>query len=195
VPTFIYVGRLVASKGLNVLLDAARMLKDEGYIFGVQIVGRGEEWKALQRQCRRLQLQDKVDFRGQLDWQSLQESLAEARALVLPSISRLEAFGIVQQEALCLATPVIASDLPGVRQVILDTKGGWLVEPGNAFSLYQAMAYLLDNEAEAKQAGKQGAMMVAQKYAWEDLCCQVEEVYRTCLRNNVSVGKMVPLRQ
>jgi len=123
IPTFTFIGRLAASKGVNILLEAVEILSKRNEKFKLNIIGEGEERQNLEKLRNRLKIDDQVHFWGRTSRSDLLDKLSTSRALILPSLSPLEAFGIVQQEALAHGVPVIASNLPGVRQVIGDTGG------------------------------------------------------------------------
>ena len=99
------------------------------------VVGTGELLNAYKKEAAHLGIADRVTFTGGVTDEELARWYAGARAEILPSTDRSEAFGIVLIEAMACGTPVIASDLPGVRTVVERVHGGVLVPVGIASSL------------------------------------------------------------
>lgn len=175
-PYALFVGRLAASKGVTDLVDAApRMLRETG-LEEVRIVGEGEEEKTLRRRAADVH---GVRLLGSLPFEELKEQYAGASLVVLPSTSRLEAFGIVQLEAFASGTPVLASDVPGVREVGVEGETSLLFEPGDPESLADAAADLLSRDTEAM--GRAARELVEERYTWSGVAERVEAVYRDVL--------------
>lgn len=150
---FLFVGRLVPYKGVDVLLDALALVPNARLV----IVGEGPLEGALRAQTLRLGLQDRVGFAGTLNEAGIAARLVAARGLVLPSVDASEAFGLVQLEAMGAGVPVIATDLPtGVPEVGVPGETGLLVPPGDRDALAQALATLQDDQALARRLGEGG---------------------------------------
>jgi glycosyltransferase involved in cell wall biosynthesis len=125
----LFVGRLVSHKGLDYLIDSAKfMSKDVRYI----IVGSGEYLDKLKKRVRDRSVEDKVIFTKSVSYDDIPKYFAACDVFVLPSISRLEAFGLVVLEAMASAKPVIVSKIQGVRELIEGGKEGLHAEPMNA---------------------------------------------------------------
>jgi len=150
---FLFVGRLVPYKGVDVLLRAMTMdTKTE-----LVVVGDGPLLGELSELTRELGLSDRVNFTGPLNQEGIAAHLAAARGLVLPSVDESEAFGLVQLEAMAAAVPVIASDLPtGVPEVGIDGETGILVHPGDHHSLANALQTLQEDAGLRKKMGCAG---------------------------------------
>lgn len=131
------VGRLTYYKGFDVLLEAARILGD----IRVQIVGEGARRGVLEEKLKRLDLEDRVFLRGELEDEDLRGLYATAHCLCLPSVERTEAFGMVLLEAMHYGLPVVASDIKGsgVGWVASQSPHCLLVPPGDALALAEAL--------------------------------------------------------
>lgn len=123
-----FVGRIVYEKGINYLLESIKYINQSIEDFKVIIVG---DYKNVAGGSIKEELDlyierhpDKIIFTGYLDDSELKRFYSGIDVLVLPSIDPLEAFGMVQVEAMLCGTPVIASDLPGVREVVQKTGFG-----------------------------------------------------------------------
>ncbi len=138
-PSLLFVGGLDqahAFKGLSHLLEALSHLSTD---VELTVVGDGDLRASYEREAERLGLRARVHFSGRLDREALREAYRAADFLVLPSVSRAEAFGIVLIEAQACGLPVIASDLPGVRTVVRAGETGWLVSPDDPSALLQTL--------------------------------------------------------
>lgn len=140
-PVVLFAGRLVAYKGVDILLRALCGLAVDAWI-----LGDGPERPRLERLAARLGLNDQVRFLGYRPRDQLRAAMHRAAVLVLPSVSSAEAFGIVQIEALASGLPVINTFLPtGVNFVSPHGVTGWTVPPGDVPALRAAIHGLLQD--------------------------------------------------
>lgn len=148
---FLFVGRLVSYKGLDILLEALAQVSGAELV----IVGEGPLESRLVALAARFGIAERVLFAGPMDQAGVAGHLTRARALVLPSLDASETFGLVQLEAMAAGVPVIASDLPtGVREVGEPGRTCQLVPPGDVGALARAMVNL---QEDPEAAGKMGA--------------------------------------
>lgn len=142
-PRIGFVGRFVEEKGLAVLLEAfARLLGDYPEARLV-LVGQREGMAGggvMDRiQSRIDSLGDSVELRGKVSETELWNIYESLDILALPSVNRYEAFGMVQIEAMMAGALVVASDLPGVRTIVHNTRCGAIARAGDADSLALAL--------------------------------------------------------
>jgi len=133
----LFVGRLVPYKGVPVLLKAAACM---GVKAPVNIVGVGPEQAALRRQVKDLGLEDRVRFLGRVNQATLDGLFRRAIVFCLPSVNRLEAFGVVQLEAMRAGCPVVCSAISG-SGVVWVNETGMHVPVGD----HKALAACLDD--------------------------------------------------
>jgi glycosyltransferase involved in cell wall biosynthesis len=139
----LFVGRMREYKGLPVLLEALARAPS----VRLRLVGGGPERGRLDDEVRRLGLERRVEFLGDLDDAALDRELRQTRAVVLPSTRRSEAFGIVLLEALHRATPLVTTELgTGTSWVNQDGQTGFVVAPGDPDALARALARLTDSD-------------------------------------------------
>lgn len=174
-----YVGRIVYHKGLEYFVRAANFLKDENVQF--LLVGTGDFRSELEDIIKRERLEDKVMFAGRVPNEDLPNYYAATDIFVLPSVSRLEAFGIVALEAMASSVPVIVSDIPGVRDVIVEGKHGLLAEPMNSENLAGKIRTLIENPDMAERMGKNGRKRVEERFTWSKVAEEIEGVYESVL--------------
>ncbi|MGZ4907290.1 MAG: glycosyltransferase family 4 protein, partial [Halobacteriota archaeon] len=141
------------------------------------IVGRGEEEERLKALAK--DLGDRIKFCGHVSRQTLLRLYRTSTVLVLPSFTRLEAFGVVLLEAMASETPVIASRIPGVVDVTGD--GGMLVRPRDQLELANAILKVLDDPKTARAMGKNGRRRVQQNYDWKIVSRKIVDVYNDAL--------------
>ncbi|MGR9106569.1 MAG: glycosyltransferase [Gammaproteobacteria bacterium] len=137
------VGNLVANKGFATILEAMKEIKDSS--IHLNIVGEGVEKDHLEMITERFGLSRRVRFLGALSPDSVALDLGEADVFVLASFS--EGRPNVVLEAMAAGTPVIASNLEGVRELIEDGKTGLLFEPGNSRQLADCIGKLASDPA------------------------------------------------
>ena len=135
--TFVFVGRLVTTKGVDVLLRAAYRLRTEGLSFRVKIVGDGPERPRLEALRDALGLRDCVAFEGYLHDPTLDQDLADAVGVIVPSLAG-EVFGLVAAEQMIRGRLVIAADTGGLGEVVGDA--GLKFAVGDASSLAEFSA-------------------------------------------------------
>lgn len=169
-------------KGVPVLLEA---LTHTPHNVKAILVGEGDLLPAYQSRAYELQLAERVIFTGRVTDEELPAYYNLADVTVLPSTTMGEAFGLVLAESLACATPVIASNLPGVRTVVTDDVDGYLVEPGDPLNLLARIKQVMDFSTEQRQAmGQVGRRKVLQQYTWERIAEQLEKTYRSVLVAN-----------
>jgi len=174
----LFVGRLTAHKGIQTLIEAAAMTGPEVKYL---LVGPGEFPASWSRRLRQLKVEDRLVLAGKVAEAELPAYYAACDLLVLPSVSRLEAFGLVLVEAMASRRPVVASDMPGVREVIKDGKTGLLCEPFNADDLAAKIGAIVSNAEEAAGMGAAGRKLAEERYSWEVIGEKIEKVYKEVL--------------
>lgn len=145
--SFVSVARLVEKKNLAVLIRAyAKYAADVADPRGLELLGDGPLEAELKELAVQLGVADRVTFRGFVQSAEVARTLANALALLLPSIE--EQFGLVVIEAMALGLPVVVSDNVGARdELVRDQVNGFVVEANNVEGLARAMASLSADEA------------------------------------------------
>lgn len=177
--TFLFVGgldRAHAFKGVEYLLEAFAHLPLETQLL---IVGDGDLRAAFVSKANALGIRSRTHFLGKLDQKSLIEAYHASDVFVFPSTSRAEAFGLAALEAEACGKPVIATDLPGVRKVVLQGQTGLLVQPKSAEALQQAMLRLHEDLALREKLGA-GARTHAETFSWDAHIDVLIELYEHC---------------
>ena len=153
-------------KGVEVLLDAVKLLDNNNPNWRLEIVGDGDLKAEYEKKASDLGVADKINFSARVSNEDLPQKYQAADCLVLPSINKGEAFGMVLIEAMASGLPVIASDLPGVRGVFT-AESGLKIKPGDTEDLAEKLKYLMDNTDKRREMGRVARREVEEKYSLE----------------------------
>ena len=171
--TLLFVGRLERRKGFPVMVRAFERLAREYPDVRLVVVGDGADRdavNALEEGTR-----SRVLMLGRVSQEALPTYHRAADIFVAPAVGG-ESFGIVLVEAMAAGLPVLASDIPGYREVTRHGVEGLLVPPNDAELLAAAMRRLLDDPGYARSLGDNGSVR-ARDFDWETIVHQLEDVY------------------
>jgi phosphatidyl-myo-inositol alpha-mannosyltransferase len=172
----LFIGQAVERKGLPVMLRAFEALRDHIPATLTLVGACAEEVAHMMLDDRGVQALGKVSEERKL------AELADADVLCAPSLHG-ESFGMVLTEAFAAATPVIASDIPGYRDVLRHNLDGLLVAPGDALALAEALRRLaLDESLRARMAV--AARERAARFAWPHVAAEVIDSYEQAIATN-----------
>jgi len=155
----VFAGRVVAAKGVGVLIRAARDVDAE-----FVICGDGWQLDAMRRLARRIGVLDRVAFSGWLGEDELAQQLADASVVAMPSLWP-EPFGLVGIEAFSAGRPVVASDTGGISDWLDHGVSGLLVAPGDTRALSRALEQLLADPERQLRMGAAGRESVRERYS------------------------------
>ncbi len=168
----LFVGRLVPHKGTEYLLRA--ML---GLPVHLLLVGTGPREALLRKMATLPALEGRVHFAGRVSSRELPQYYAACDLSVLPSTSRLEAFGIAALEAMASGKPVIVSDVPGVRELIEEGQEGLRVDPIDAEDIAAKVRTLVEDEGLRKQMGRRARETVERNFSLVSVVDRLETFY------------------
>jgi len=170
----VFIGRNEPRKGLPVLL---RAWPEVAAKTGARLRVIGADPLSVRWLMRRHGFsEDHVDLLGSLPEEELTAELLQAKALAAPAIGR-ESFGMVLTRAFGCATPVVASDIEGYRDVATP-ETGVLVPPGEPRALADALVTLLTDEERRRRLGHAGRELASERYSWERIGARLEGIYR-----------------
>ncbi|ACX51280.1 glycosyl transferase group 1 [Ammonifex degensii KC4] len=178
VPLVATVGRLHPVKGHRYFLEAAAEVRRELPEARFAVIGTGPERRELEELAYRLGIEDSVIFTGFLP--EVTSCYPEFDLLVLASL--MEGFGLVVLEALALGTPVVATRVGGVPEVVREGETGLLVPPADAQALARAIIWMLEHRDRAQEMAARGKEMVAREFSSTRMAKDTLEVYRRVLR-------------
>jgi phosphatidyl-myo-inositol alpha-mannosyltransferase len=172
----VFLGRHDPRKGLPVMLGAWPRLRRDG--LRLRVIGADP--LAVRLLLTRLRVPDDgIDVLGYVSDQHLTEELSAAKLLVAPSLGN-ESFGMVITRALACATPVVASDIPGYREVVTPGVGA-LVQPGDPDALATTIEAVLADEPARIERGRAARELAAARYAWPLLARRLQDCYERVL--------------
>ncbi len=169
----LFVGRPTAQKGMEYLIDAADDIP-------VQVVleAMGADTKDYENR-----MMEKVKGKKNIVW--IHENLGDvknvelytsARVFICPSV--YEPFGIINLEAMACETPVVATAVGGIPEVVVPEETGILVDPADSGQISAAVNRLLENPELAAAMGKKGRRRVEEKFSWDSIAAQTRDMYR-----------------
>ena len=179
-PRILFVGRLVARKGVDRLLEALTTIADR--VWRLEIVGFGPEQGPLERRAAELGLSDRVDFLGRVTSVELVEAYRRAACFVLPATlderADTEGLGVVLLEAMSYGVPVVATRRGGIVDIVTDGRTGLLVEDEPA-AIARGVATILDDPAGSRALGIAGRTSVRERFGWDSIVDRLDAVYRS----------------
>ncbi len=167
----LFAGQLRRAKGVDNLVRAVAKLNRNGRPTALTIVGGGPQRPLLERRVDELGIRAETTFRGLVDDAQLHAEYLSNDVIVLPSLLG-DSFGIVLVEARLHGLAVVASDLPGVRELVREFNG-YLVPPGDVDALADTLSRVERPLPEARQYNAR----LGQKFSWSEIARQFLAVY------------------
>lgn len=155
-----FIGRLDPIKCIPDLLEAVRLLRGK---VRLHIFGDGSERSRIEAIVRETGLSDRVVLHGAIA--RPQDALSRIRLLVLPS--RAEGFGLVLIEAMAAGVPVVATNVPGIRDVVRHDFTGLLVPPGSPADLARAIDAIVSSPALRRRLVESARREVRERFSWD----------------------------
>jgi starch synthase len=180
-PYVLFVGRISEQKGIFHLLDAATLFPDD-----VDLVLCASSPDTPELEAR---LRAAIAGRPRVRWinamlprDEVVSLYSHARAFVCPSV--YEPFGLINLEAMACGTPVIATRVGGIPEVVVHDETGWLVPPGEPAALAAAVRKLLADPKRAASFGAAGRRRVEARFSWERIAELTLSVYREAIASH-----------
>lgn len=174
--TIAFAGRFVPEKGVRTLVEAFAIVAADRPEARLLLVGDGPERPAIEARATALGLAGRVAITGWVDHPTVERHLASAAVQAVPS-EWAEPFGIVAAEALARGTPVVATNVGGLAEIIDDDVTGLLVEPGDATALARALLRLLGDAGLRGRLARAGRVAAAERFGAERFIDAMLEVY------------------
>jgi glycosyltransferase involved in cell wall biosynthesis len=181
----LFVGRLEPMKGVDTLLRAFAQWKMENGIWKVgpsihlRIVGDGSERGRLERLAKELNIMERVTFVGFVPVPAVYDEFAAAE--LFAGLSRSEALGNVFLEAQAAACPVVATNVGGIPDVVVDGQSGILIPPNDPQRAASSMLRILEQDTLRRSMAAAGTEKASQ-YEWSAIAKQYAAVYEALLR-------------
>jgi glycosyltransferase involved in cell wall biosynthesis len=173
-------GRLHPEKGYPYLFEAVAKLKEKvDSPFVWLIAGKGPFDEEFRRQVSALACDDVVKFIGFRT--DIPDLMSAADLFVLPSVA--EAFGVVFAESIYLGTPIVATKIGGIPEVVTDGVDGILIPPADSEAIAETVADLIKNPEKLEALAGTGRQKVIDKFEFEDMTRKYEAVYEDLMKN------------
>ncbi|NJD54593.1 MAG: glycosyltransferase family 4 protein [Candidatus Methanoperedens sp.] len=174
----LFAGRLDKVKGIQYLIEAFSELIND-FDSDLLIVGSGPDEMRLKKIVKSKNMADRVHFIPMVGKNELRGFLSKCSVFVLPSL--FESFGIVMIEAMASGKPVIASDIPGPRDVIKHEYDGFLFKRENVGELKKYLYLCLSDEKLRRKIGTNGRKTIEGRYTFDKIANQYLKVYGNLL--------------
>jgi glycosyltransferase involved in cell wall biosynthesis len=174
---------LSAEKGHLVLIDALARLRDKRVDVRCTIIGSGPLFDDAVARVRLLRLADQIEFTGALPSDRVAEKYADCDVVVLPSFS--EGVPVVLMEAMAAGRAVVATRVGGVPELVEHGRSGFLVSPGDAQQLAEAVERLAEDSPLIEQMGRYGVEAVRKGFDVEVSARQLQAMFREHLEGGI----------
>ena len=172
----LFVGRLSVEKGLGVMLDAWRQLRGK---IPLKIMGDGPMSGLV---TAAMQEMPEIEWLGRRSLEEVYEVVGKAAFLVFPS-EWYETFGRVAIEAFARGTPVVASRIGAIAELVDHERTGMLFHPSDSADLATQVEWLLSHPQELSQMRREARSQFEAKYTAADNCKRLMEIYQTAISN------------
>jgi glycogen synthase len=179
-PHVTLVGRLESAKGFDRALQALVPLAQDFRGLRVNIVGVGEEKEALLRLSQQLGLQNTVQFHGRLEQAETLGLISGSRCVLVPSLL-FEGFSLVALEAGLLEVPVVASNVGGLGETVLDGVTGTIIDPHKPDEMTEAVRRYLAHPKLAKNHGSNARQRALIEFSLERMASEIQAVHDVVL--------------
>jgi len=174
----LFVGSLIERKGVRYLLEAMPAIFGDFPDYRLVVVGDGPQAGFLRALADQLRLGERVTFVGFQPQEAIRSWMQRARLLVLPSLE--EGMGVVLVEALACGTPIVASHVDGIRDVI--TPGvGVLVAPASSAALFAGMREILGDPVRWTAMSQSARARAVTHYGWDEIAGRFVDLYRSMI--------------
>ncbi|MBI4137611.1 glycosyltransferase [Candidatus Roizmanbacteria bacterium] len=187
-PTFLYLGRLKAYKNIDIAIRAFATVATSYPKAMLSIVGEGEMMDSLIKLTHELKIADKVMFYGKVTDHEKALLLAQSWGVLQPS--QLEGWGITVIEANAHGTPVIASDVPGLRDSVVDDQTGVLVKLRDVDAFAQAMTRMIKNN-QLRRTLSESAYAWSSNFTWERSAEKMLRIITTSVEDRIQYKSAV----
>jgi D-inositol-3-phosphate glycosyltransferase len=193
----LYVGRFDRRKGIETLVRAMAEVQDSIDAKLLVVGGSdpnqsdGQERRRIEALAAELGIADRTEFVGMVGHDRLPVYYSAADVCVVPS--HYEPFGLVAIEAMACGTPVIASNVGGLRFTVIPEETGLLVEPQDVTGFARAIQRALTDRLWAYKARKQAALRVRTNFSWSGVAQQLNDLYKQLVAEPTVVSEQRPI--
>ena len=172
-----YAGRIDREKGLFDLIECAKSICNQRPDVLFLLAGSGPDFDPLKKKAKKLGLQDKFIFLGQVGRDQLVRLYQNSTVFAFPSYH--EGIPTVLLEAMACGLPIIATNVRGNRDLIIPGKNGILVPPRSPKEIADAILKLLDDDNMRKELGKNARKTIEEKFTWDIVYTKILHCYES----------------
>ncbi len=195
----LYVGRFDPRKGIETIVRAVHQCQTRSEEpFKLVIAGGSDPDKADGQERRRIEgivaelgLSEMTIFPGRLSHDILPLYYAAADVCLVPS--HYEPFGLVAIEAMACGTPVIASNVGGLKFTVIPEETGLLVPPHDVAGFATAIDRILSDEVWTQKLRRQASVRVSENFSWAGVAIQLSDLYRRILAESIMDERLLPI--
>ena len=162
IKNIVFVGRIIYGKGIQDLIKSIKNLD-----IHLTIIGDGPYLGNLKKLTSTLKIENKITFMGELKREKVNKILPSFDLFINPSYS--EGLPTTVLEAGMAGLPVIATDVGGTREIIINRKTGILIKEKNLNDLKKAIIFMINNKKERKKYTKNSKKLIKNNYSWEKI--------------------------
>jgi glycosyltransferase involved in cell wall biosynthesis len=174
---FVYIGRLVFYKNLEVIIKAIDIIKKTEPKIKLTIIGSGPHKETLQKMVKDLNLQQNIEFQGYVSPEEKSKTLETSNALVFPSLC--EGFGLVILEAFEKSRPVLVSDIRPMSDIVSHKQNGLVLDPHDADLWAKSMLGLIQDPKMSSKMGESGNHLLDTRYSQDISYKKIIDMYNS----------------
>lgn len=186
VPRLLFLSNLIESKGVFVLLDALKILKNRGYSFVCDFVGGETKEIDVQRfneEVEKRGLNEMAFYQGRKYGDEKEEAFEQSDVFVFPTYYANETFGLVNLEAMAHKKPIVATNEGGIPDVVQDGVNGMISERKNPHSLAECLEKMIDNPQLRYDMGERGYDLLMDKFTEESFENRMKDIIWTSINS------------
>ena len=188
VPKVLFLSNLIESKGVLVLLDSLKLLKDKGRQFVCDIVG-GEtqeiDKKRIFEEVNSRGLLENVQYHGRKYGKEKEAFLKNADILAFPTFYQNECFPLVLLEAMQYGLPIVTTDEGGILDMVEDGENGLICKKNDPVSLAYSLEELLKDKALCEKYGRKGREIYEKDYSLNSFEVRIREILDSCMNESL----------
>jgi glycosyltransferase involved in cell wall biosynthesis len=173
--TLVFIGRVIRAKGIFILLEA--LGKISNLKWKLNVIGEGDAFEELKKEVNQKNLSGKIFLKGLMGYDEVIKELEKADIFILPSM-RVEGFPMTIVEAMFSGLPVIASDIGGNFDAVVDGETGYLVKPGRVEELSEKISKLINDGNERLLLGENGRKKAYKEFTIDKMVDKYESLFK-----------------
>ena len=178
---FIYIGRLVFYKNIEVIIKAVNLAKKKEPKIKLVIIGGGPHKKTLEDLVHSLSLQSNIEFKGYVTAEEKAQLISSSIALTFPSLC--EGFGLVILEAFQQKKPVLVSDIRPMSDIVSHKNTGFVLDPHSEEVWAEHLLEIMHDIQLAAKMGQNGYNLLEGSYSQDNMIDKILTMYKSVLRN------------